>query len=64
MASEHAPANMTDYIKHHLQHLQVQVPGTESQFFLINVDSVLLKLFAVNVSVMVASTRAFRAPST
>ncbi|MGB0133237.1 F0F1 ATP synthase subunit A [Dokdonella sp.] len=46
MASEHAPANMTDYIKHHLQHLQVQVPGTESQFFLINVDSVLFKLLA------------------
>jgi F-type H+-transporting ATPase subunit a len=46
MASEHAPANMTDYIKHHLQHLQYQVPGTEGQFWLINVDSVLFKLLA------------------
>ncbi|MEZ5461162.1 F0F1 ATP synthase subunit A [Dokdonella sp.] len=46
MASEHAPANMTDYIKHHLHHLQVQVPGTEGQFWLINVDSVLFKLLA------------------
>jgi F-type H+-transporting ATPase subunit a len=46
MASEHAPANMTEYIKHHLQHMQVQVPGTESPFFLINLDSVLFKLLA------------------
>ncbi|MEO8011967.1 MAG: F0F1 ATP synthase subunit A [Dokdonella sp.] len=53
MASETGPANMTDYIKHHLQHLQVQMPGTEGQFWLINLDSVLFKLLAALVFVFV-----------
>lgn len=47
MASEHASPNMTEYIKHHLHHWQVQMPGTENQFFLINVDSILFKLLMV-----------------
>jgi F-type H+-transporting ATPase subunit a len=34
----HAPANMTDYIKHHLHHLQVQVGG-----YTINLDSIVFK---------------------
>jgi F-type H+-transporting ATPase subunit a len=51
MASEHAPANMTEYIKHHLHHWQVQMPGTEGQFWLINLDSVLFKLLAALVFV-------------
>ena len=38
---------MTEYIKHHLHHWQVQMPGTEGQFFLVNLDSVLFKLLAV-----------------
>ena len=46
MASEHASPNMTEYIKHHLHHWQVQMPGTEGQFWLINLDSVLIKLLA------------------
>ncbi len=47
MASEHASPNMTEYIKHHLHHWQVQMPGTEGQFFLINLDSILFKLLMV-----------------
>ena len=47
MASEHAPPNMTEYIKHHLHHLQVQTPGTEGQFWLINIDSIVFMLLAV-----------------
>jgi F-type H+-transporting ATPase subunit a len=47
MASEHAPANMTEYIKHHLHHWQVQVPGIEGPFGLLNLDSLLFKLLAV-----------------
>ena len=46
MSSETAPANMTEYIKHHLHHLQVQVPGTEGQFWLLNIDSIIFKLLA------------------
>jgi F-type H+-transporting ATPase subunit a len=47
MASEHASPNMTEYIKHHLHHLQVQAPGTEGQFWLINIDSIFFMLLAV-----------------
>src|SRR5687767_750417 len=47
MAAEHGPANMTDYIKHHLQHLQVQVG--EGSFWVINLDSLLFKLLAITV---------------
>src|SRR5687767_16014463 len=47
MAAEHGPANMTDYIKHHLQHLQVQVG--EGPFWVINLDSLLFKLLAIMV---------------
>ena len=46
MASEHASPSMTEYIQHHLHHWQVQLPGTEGQFFLVNIDSVLFKLLA------------------
>jgi F-type H+-transporting ATPase subunit a len=42
MASEHAPANMTEYIKHHLHHLQFKVG--DGPFWTINLDSVLFKL--------------------
>ena len=47
MASEHEAPNMTGYIKHHLHHLQVQTPGTEGQFWLINIDSIIFMLLAV-----------------
>jgi F-type H+-transporting ATPase subunit a len=47
MASEHASPNMTEYIKHHLHHLQVQAPGTEGQFWLINIDSIFFMLLSV-----------------
>ena len=40
--SEHGPANMTDYIKHHLHHLQWKVG--DGPFWVINLDSVLFKL--------------------
>ena len=43
MASEeHGPANMTEYIKHHLHHLQIKVG--DGPFWTINLDSVLFKL--------------------
>jgi F-type H+-transporting ATPase subunit a len=42
MSAEHAPASMTDYIKHHLHHLQAnQDAGT---FWTVHLDSVLFKL--------------------
>ena len=47
MASEHASPNMTGYIKHHLQHLQVQMPGTEGKFWLVNIDSIFFLMLAV-----------------
>ena len=47
MASEHESPNMTGYIKHHLHHLQMQAPGTEGQFWLINIDSIFFMLLAV-----------------
>ncbi len=37
----HAPANMTEYIKHHLHHLQVKLPGTN---VLVNLDSIVFKV--------------------
>ncbi len=49
MASETGPANMTDYIKHHLQHLQVKVG--DHPFMTINLDSVIFKLLAALVFV-------------
>jgi len=49
MASDAAPANMTDYIKHHLQHLQIKVG--DHPFLTINLDSVLFKLLAALVFV-------------
>ncbi len=51
MASEHASPSMTEYIQHHLHHWQVQLPGTESPFFLVNIDSVLFKLLAASLFV-------------
>ncbi len=64
MASEeHGPANMTEYIKHHLHHLQVQVPGTEGAFWTINLDSVLFKLALALVFVFLFLRVARRATS-
>lgn len=44
MAAEHGGGEtMTDYIKHHLQHLQTQVGG-EGRFFALHLDSVFFKV--------------------
>ena len=59
MAAESGPANMTDYIKHHLQHLQVQVG--DGPFWVIHLDSLIFKLLAIVVFLAVFMRVANRA---
>ena len=61
IASEHGPENMTDYIKHHLQHLQWNVG--EGAFWTINLDSVLFKLLMALIFVVLFLRVARRATS-
>ena len=61
MASEQAPPNMTEYIKHHLHHWQAQVPGIDGPFGLVNLDSLVFKLLAVVVFLWVFMRVARRA---
>ena len=44
LKDEHGPTSMTDYIQHHLHHLQWQVG--EGSFWVIHLDSVFFKLLA------------------
>ena len=62
MASEeHGPANMTEYIKHHLHHLEYKVG--DGPFWTINLDSVLVKLALALVFVVLFLRVARRATS-
>ncbi len=62
MASEeHGPANMTEYIKHHLHHLEYKVG--DGAFWTINLDSVLVKLVLALVFVVLFLRVARRATS-
>ena len=57
---QHAPENMTGYIKHHLQHLQV---NADDGFWAVNIDSVLFKLALALLFVLVFLRVARRATS-
>lgn len=62
MASEHSgPANMTEYIQHHLVHNQVAIG--EGPFWVINLDSVLIKLALIALFLFVFIRTARRATS-
>lgn len=61
MSAEHAPESMTDYIKHHLHHLQVNTDA--GTFWSINIDSVLFKLALALLFVFVFLRVARRATS-